>query len=358
MKTLYNISTGLLIISLFFLLNGKTYSQNDIKECKSYESLYNTIKTGQPASIKKTAYINEFSLVEKSIVTITPVISPDSNYKITFEITNLEKGKKKDSYESGSVLGFMVSGCKNFTKKYNKFVGTSCTLYAETPEYARQIAEDGISYSVDQKYAIDGDLVLVYEKVCKIDNPEPMPVKKPAVYLYPMETTNIKVNIEVNGKLTYTEPLYGNGWNVSVTPNGLIDGKYDYLFYEADLKKIELPDEGWIVEYNKLENWFDEYLPQLGLNEKEKNQFKEYWLSNLKKANYYEIKLLGNDFLKENMNLIISPEPKTIIRLNFHFKPVFEKIEIKQPTVSTPLRDGFTVVEWGGVNGGEIKLIP
>jgi hypothetical protein len=357
MKTFCNISIGLLIFFFFFFLNEKIYSQDNIKECDSYESLYNTIKSGESASINKVAYINEFKLIEKSTVTVIPVSTPEPGYKITFNITDLDKGKYKTSYESGSVLGFMVAGNENFGKKYQKFIGTSCWTVAISPEDAKMIAEDGISYTVDQKYAFDGDLVLIYEKVCKPNAPNNQVVKKPAVYLYPLETSNIKVNVEVNGKLTLTEPEYGNGWNVNVTPDGLIDNQYDYLFYEADLSKIETPEEGWLVEYGKIENWFDEYLPQLGLNTKEKDQFKEYWLKDLKRANYYEIKLLDNNFLKSNMNLVISPEPQTLIRLNFYFTPLFEKREIKNPEIKTPGRNGFTVVEWGGINAGE-KIFP
>ncbi len=357
MRNINFISFGKLAFIFIFLFNGLMYSQEEIKECKSYESLYKTIKSGHSASIEKISYINEFSLVEKSIATVILITSPDSVYKVTFEITGLEKGKKKSFYDEGSVLGFMVSGCKGFGKNYKKFIGTSCTLYADTPEDAKNVALDGISYSVDQKYAIDGDLVKVYDKYCKQNIHEPQPVKKPAVYLYPLETSNIQVKVEVKGKLTLTEPLYDNGWNVNVSPDGLIDNKYDYLFYEADLNKIELPDEGWIVEFKKLENWFDEYLPQLGLNSKETEQFKEYWLKDLKKANYYEIKLLDNKFLEENMKLIISPEPQTLIRLNFYFKPVFEKRELKEPSITKSERNGFTVVEWGGINAGE-KIFP
>jgi len=45
----------------------------------------------------------------------------------------------------------------------------------------------------------------------------------------------------------------------------------------------------------------------LGLNKKELNQFKEYWLKELPKSNCYEIKILGQPFLEKNMKLIVSP---------------------------------------------------
>ena len=81
------------------------------------------------------------------------------------------------------------------------------------------------------------------------------------------------------------------------------DGKLDYLFYEAQLKLLQLPNEGRVVGYSDLEKWFDKKLPVLGLNKKELNQFKEYWLKELPESNYYEIRILGQPFLEENMKL-------------------------------------------------------
>jgi hypothetical protein len=176
-------------------------------------------------------------------------------------------------------------------------------------------------------------------------------VKKPAIYLYPEEDSFVSVQLDINGKLIKDVPEYRGVWNVFVTKEGIIDGKYDYLFYEAELNKLELSKNGWIVKYEDLEPWFDENLPKLGLNEKEKLQFKEYWLKELSKSNYYEIKLLEDEFLKENMGIIVSPKPDTVIRLNFYFKPLKEKILLQEPLIVTPERIGFTVVEWGGILG-------
>jgi len=173
--------------------------------------------------------------------------------------------------------------------------------------------------------------------------------KKPAVYLYPAEDSFVSVKLNINGEIVKSTPEYKDGWEVFATKEGLIDNKYDYLFYEAELRKIELPDAGWVVGYDDLEGWFDENLAKLGLNEKEKSQFEEYWLKELPKSDYYEIKLLGQSFLKENMELIVSPQPETMIRLNFYFKPLNEKTDISEPIITTPDRKGFTVVEWGGI---------
>jgi len=174
-------------------------------------------------------------------------------------------------------------------------------------------------------------------------------VKKPAIYLYPTTDSFVNVKLDVNGKIINDIPKYENGWNVFATKEGIIDNKYDYLFYEAKLHNIELPKQGWVVKYSDLENWFDTNLYKLGLNEKEANQFNEYWLAELPNSEYYEIKLFDQSFLKENMNLIITPQPDTLIRLNFYFKSLKYKIEISEPQIVTPERNGFVAVEWGGV---------
>lgn len=178
---------------------------------------------------------------------------------------------------------------------------------------------------------------------------QPQLVKKPAIYMYPAMDSFVDVRLEINGKMIKDMPEYGKGWHVFVTKEGFIDGKYDYLFYEAKLKTLDVPEEGWVVRYENLDSWLDITLGKLGLNEKEAFQFKEYWLEELPRSEYYEVHLLSQDFLDENMRLIISPEPDTIIRLNFYFKPLEEKMDIVEPEIKTPLRKGFTVVEWGGI---------
>ena len=358
-----NKSKKLLIILLFLtgLIYVKGYSQDSIgvKICNTYQTLFETILNGDAASIEKTAWINEFSLIEESIITIYPQRTPKQDFKVVINFINLEKGKYRKSYENNSILGYLLKGCKNVNEEYSILINTSCYFYMNIAEDARDAAKYGITKKIDDDYLIDGDMVKAYSNLCRDkEQNKPQPVKKPAVYLYPLETMDIKVKLFVNGKLTLTEPIYKDEWNVTATKEGLIDNKYDYLFYEADLNKIELPPEGWIVEFGNLDKWFGEYLPKLGLNSKETEQFKEYWLKDLNKSNYYEIKLLDNNFLNENMRLTITPEPQTIIRLNFHFKPLNEKIYIKEPLILKTERNGFTVVEWGGINAGDKKIIP
>jgi len=189
---------------------------------------------------------------------------------------------------------------------------------------------------------------------------------KPAIYLYPQEDTYISIELEIDGQLTQTIPFYDDGWYVLGTPNGDIfdmrdgyiqDNPYDYLFWEAetDLSKLELPDQGWIVSKGNLEGWFSANLPLLGLNEKEKAQFMEYWLERLSESAYYELKLLSSEFLAEHATLIITPQPDTLIRVIFFFRPLDEPMDeanaLDPPVIDTPKREGFVVLEWGGILG-------
>ena len=173
--------------------------------------------------------------------------------------------------------------------------------------------------------------------------------EKPAVYLYPEHDMQVSVKVNVNGFIIRSIPDYNNGWNVHATTSGLIDGKYDYLFYENTLSRLDAPKEGWIVAYDDLSSWFDAKLPELGLNDAESKEFKKYWLAKLPRKNYYQIGLLSDSFLKSDMDLIVEPKPDTVIRRMFCFKPLNEKRIISEPTIAKVERNGFTVVEWGGI---------
>ncbi len=178
--------------------------------------------------------------------------------------------------------------------------------------------------------------------------PERVKIDKPAIYLYPQKKQKIDVSLAINGSIVTSIPSYGKGWSVIVDTNGTIDNQYDYLFYENTLNTIELPQAGWIKKGSDLSEWFDVILPKLGLNKKEKKQFKEYWLKKLNKNSLYEIKLFSVEFLSKNMTLKIDPKPDTVIRVIFNFKRIKKQYELPSPVILIPKRVGFHVLEWGG----------
>ena len=192
----------------------------------------------------------------------------------------------------------------------------------------------------------------------------PLPiVKKPALYFYPNKTKKVEIILKPKGQIIKTIPEYKDKWLVIANPNGLIDNKYPYLFYEVALENsVNLPKDGWIVKTTDLENWFDSNLPKLGLNKKEIKDFKEYWLGELKGYPYYKIGLLSKKFLNENIPIEINPKPDNFIRVIFYFEGTYNNREkLTEPTIKTPIRKGFTVAEWGGIletsGKSDVKLI-
>ncbi len=184
---------------------------------------------------------------------------------------------------------------------------------------------------------------------------------KPAIYLYPEKKTDIHVRIKPNGRLILTIPYYDEtkGWDVEVDPSGRIDGKYDYLFYEAEINDINLPTQSYVVSYEDLDTFLTDLLPKLGLNENEAKQFKEYWINKLPYESYYQIFLLDRKEIERIEPLVyVNPTPDMSIRVRLYFKPLTEKDTTEEPTLpAVPERKGFSLVEWGGFLEAPMKSV-
>lgn len=339
------------IVLVIYKIDQKKHQEEqnnqEIVNCNTdYNCLLKQVSQGKSAKITMDEEIPSLYIQEKSEVQVEPY---NSQYKVTLKILDLQRKQQSSGVKSG--LQAIAPTCPSILTHLNDLISTSATCYVPTVEEAKNLAENGLTQDAIKKYNCFGDLITQIQNICSTNSIFPVGVKKPAVYLYPTKTTNVKVSLSINGYISKSEPEYANGWQVTAQPSGLIDNKYDYLFYEAQLSNLELPNEGWVVAGNNLKNWFDVNLTNLGLNEKEKSQFEEYWLNELPENNFYEIKLLDNNFLDKNMALNISPQPDTIIRLNFYFKPLEKEIKINKPSIITPQRQGFTVVEWGGILG-------
>lgn len=71
--------------------------------------------------------------------------------------------------------------------------------------------------------------------------------EKPAVYLYPEKDMDVNVSVEASGLIVKSIPDYNGGWSVHAEKDGLIDGKYPYLYYEVLLFRVDKPKTGWVV---------------------------------------------------------------------------------------------------------------
>lgn len=175
---------------------------------------------------------------------------------------------------------------------------------------------------------------------------------KPVVYLYPEHEQKVFVLPQPEGGVTVSEPALGEGWNVTAKPNGEITDaqgkKWEYLFWEG-FSNLVTPKEGFLVAKKDLSAFFEEKLTFLGLNVKERADFKEYWLAQLGDDATYFISFIDQTQLDAHAPLLIEPKPDTLIRIFFDYKKVDAGFAyIEQKLVKGLARTGFTVTEWGG----------
>ena len=178
---------------------------------------------------------------------------------------------------------------------------------------------------------------------------------KPVIYLYPTEETEINVKLAYADRLTVSYPKYKEkGWNVLAEPDGTLtdletNRKLYCLYYEA--KNNMDPDiykDGFIVKGEDSAEFLEEKLAILGLNEKESEEFIIYWLPKLEANKYNYIRFADEEYINKNMPLKINPEPDNLIRILMEYEGIEEPFEVKEQTLTTPSRQDYTVVEWGG----------
>ena len=176
---------------------------------------------------------------------------------------------------------------------------------------------------------------------------------KPVIYLYPKETMDISVQINIkNSKFTVIYPKFNgkNTWNVKAKPNGDIlikDKAYPYLFWEADSYKGDEMNEGFIVSEENAEKFLEEKLEIFGLNDKEKTDFITFWLPVLLKNKLSLCTFQSKQFF-DDFELNITPKPDSLIRVFLSIKKLDAPINIKEQKLVSYERKGFTVIERGG----------
>ena len=157
--------------------------------------------------------------------------------------------------------------------------------------------------------------------------------KKPIIYLYPEETTEVVVKLGKKENITCSYPEYDNGWNVIAYPDGTLfdknTGRKLYsLYWEGLNSNLTISDEGFVVKGEDTISFLEEKLAILGLNELESEEFIVYWLPILQKNKYNYIKFASIDEINENMPIEINPKPDTLIRVLMLFKVLSNPIVV------------------------------
>ncbi len=226
------------------------------------------------------------------------------------------------------------------------------------------IVFDGADYKVEDKTLHTGDMgfgdfttkqtITKVVSARKSDYEAGEPVfDKPIIYLYPETDTVCSVKLDVTGGITCSYPQYQeSGWeSFTARPDGTLifpDGsEYYALYWEGKGTSALDMTTGFCVKGSETAAFLSDILPKLGLNAKEANEFIIYWLPRMQE-NPYNLISFQTSAYTDNAKLTVTPEPDTMIRVFMAYQSLEEPVEIAPQTIETPMRNGFTVIEWGG----------
>jgi len=291
-----------------------------------------------------------------------------AQYKLKVDLgTNVEYRQDPNATEAG------IPG-----KEVEVDTFTSSNPNTPKPTFEQYVAENPLLFFIDpwDRIATLGEYEYLLPGGCG----------KPVVYLYPSVPTKVNVKFLANIQLTTDIPKYvaNLGWNVLANPNGelqdlqtqytncdifnnshlgseyaknaCVRNNYPYLYWSGNRIGAEYPKQsnGWIVEKKDLNSFLNAKLDSMRLNQKERTDMLQYWIPYLsnKSGNYFRVSFLQTKEMNALAPMQITPKPDKVFRIfldwdNFKTKPDFEI----QPQILDKLnsRDGFTVVEWGGL---------
>lgn len=175
---------------------------------------------------------------------------------------------------------------------------------------------------------------------------------KPILYLYPEEDIDVTITFENEKALKSTYPKYKNSWNVHVKSDGtIIDNsgrEYYGLYWDEDSKIKDDFKTGFYVESKDSIKFLEEKLYEIGLTDREANEFIIYWLPKMEENGDNLVHFVFTKDREKENKLYIEPKPDSMLRLEIVIKKVNKKINIKEQKLEHFDRVGFTVVEWGG----------
>jgi len=184
-------------------------------------------------------------------------------------------------------------------------------------------------------------------------NPDPPAcIAKPVIYLYPTETTEVEVQLELSGTLDCTYPAYQDGWKVTADPDGTLinhaDGReYSYLYWEGTSDVQYDLSHGFVVKGSDTAAFLQEKLAYMGLTPREYNEFIVYWLP-LMQNNPYNLITFQDTAYTDAARLTITPKPDSLLRVFMVYQPLEQPVTIPEQTLTAFDRKGFSVIEWGG----------
>lgn len=191
-----------------------------------------------------------------------------------------------------------------------------------------------------------------------------VPCAKPVIYLYPKESCVVEVALELEGTVGMAYPAFNEersasegSWKVQADPDGTLSDlhvgrEYGYLFWEGVGDWEPDFDRGFCIAGADTAEFLEDALRQLGLTDKEADDFITYWLPQMQ-GNPYNLVSFQREAYDRAARLTVEPQPDTIIRVFMAWMRLDEPVVVEPQELSAPARSGFTVVEWGG---GEVSV--
>jgi hypothetical protein len=75
----------------------------------------------------------------------------------------------------------------------------------------------------------------------------------------------------------------------------------------------------------------------------------EFWQPRLPKTPYVRLTWLNTEDMNKLAPLSVNPRPDTSIRIFLEFQGLEKPISLKTQKLTAPNREGFTLIEWGGL---------
>lgn len=319
------------------------YKKSDIEQMGNFKDLIEKLlKTGRNWNEVKD-YIKNMKEKDKDAKDKEKDKNDPAKDRVKDKLGLNDKNKNKDKDKDKDKPG---SNDKNAKDK----IGTAGKKYpTKDKEHWTQKNKDDFGGGRDKGFTKTGG-----ETYRPVSDPFAlgMPVLKPNIYLYPIKTENVTVTFEYPENVTESIPYYNPsaGWQVKVTPFGEIDGKYSFLFYEANvLRQFFQKNNGWTIPTSGRPEKFTEILNLYGFNQMEKDDFIEFWNEKLEKDKVYIAYPQETRILNNAMPVEIEPGPDSVHRIWFYFIEAGDRQALTPGISEVITRKGFTAVEWGGM---------
>ena len=190
----------------------------------------------------------------------------------------------------------------------------------------------------------------------ELQHPEEITCDKPVIYVY--DDLNREVDITLkkanNTSIDLEYPVSDKGtWHIKASSDGNINyngRNYNYLYWEDSENINFYRQRGYCVKGEDTAEFLEYALEDLGLNEKEIDDFITYWLPEMVNNKYNIIEFNPEEY-RQMYKLSSSPKADNIITIFMVYTPSDVYVDLEPQHLGAFNdweRNGLTIVEWGG----------